>query len=90
MKRHKENLKEEEKLALKTAEVSATSKTDRKRALNEAKADNLAKRQQKVIKTIIIYNYKYINNRCCFINNEYNHCRIRNSQQNREGKWKLN
>ncbi len=48
MKRYKENQKEEEKLALKTVEVSATSKSNRKRALSEAKADISGKRQQKV------------------------------------------
>ncbi|XP_064382334.1 serine/threonine-protein kinase 10-like isoform X2 [Halichondria panicea] len=47
MKRYKENQKEEEKLALRTVEVSVTLRSDRKRALNEAKADISGKRQRK-------------------------------------------
>ena len=47
LKRYKDNQKEEEKLALKTVEVSVP-KSEKKRALNEAKADLLTKRQLKV------------------------------------------
>lgn len=46
-KRFKENRKEEEKLAIKRAEVSA-SKADRKQALTTAKAEIQIKRMQKV------------------------------------------
>ncbi len=47
MKRFKENLKEEEKYALKRAELSA-SKATRKVAVNKAKLDLHTKRQEKV------------------------------------------
>lgn len=47
MKRFKENLKEEEKLALKRAEVTA-NKANRKVAVNKAKLDLQTKRIEKV------------------------------------------
>ena len=47
MKRFKENLKEEEKLALKRAEVTA-NKADRKVAVNKAKLELQTKRIEKV------------------------------------------
>ena len=47
MKRFKDNLKEEEKLALKRAELSATKAT-RKTVMNKAKLDLQTKRQEKV------------------------------------------
>ncbi len=54
MKRYKENQKEEEKLALRTVEVSVTLRSDRKRALNEAKADISGKRQRKVSVRVLV------------------------------------
>lgn len=48
MKRFKENLKEEEKLALKRVELSGAPKSERKVALNKTKLDLHSKREAKV------------------------------------------
>ena len=47
LKRFKDNQKEEEKLTLKRAEVSA-SKREKKQVVNQAKSEIIAKRQEKV------------------------------------------
>lgn len=60
MKRFKEKLKEEEKLALKTAEVQAP-KEGKKQYMSEFKAQSNAKRLKKVSRRL---------------NEEYNYCRL--------------
>lgn len=86
MKRYKENQKEEEKLALKTAEVSSTSKSERKRALSETKADISVKRQHKVREDNLLYSIlvlKLDNKQCDIVR------RIKSSLGSKLERWKL-